>query len=173
MTSPGSPRPSALDRAAFVDRFGGIFEHSPWVAEQAYDRGLGPAQDSAEGLHAVMAAVMRAAPYETRLALLRAHPDLAGRLALSGGLTASSTAEQASAGLDRCTPAEYARLKQLNEAYVARFGFPFIMAVRGSSRADILAAFETRVTNAPDDEFETALAQVERITLLRLKDMLG
>ena len=163
-------RPSQMDRAAFLARFGGVFEHSPWIAEGAWD--AGPIPDSAEGLHAAMVAVLRAAPRERKTALLNAHPDLAGKLAMRGELTADSTQEQASAGLDRCTPEEFARFTELNDAYKARFGFPFIMAVKGRSRAEILAAFETRVHNGPEEEFATALAQVERIAWLRLKDML-
>lgn len=163
-------RPSEMDRASFVARFGGVFEHSPWVAEGAWD--AGNLSDDAEGLHAAMVAVLRAADHERKLALLNAHPDLAGRLALRGELTADSTTEQASAGLDRCTPEEFARFTELNDAYKARFGFPFILAVKGRSRADILEAFETRLSNGPEEEFATALAQVERITWLRLKDMI-
>ncbi|TWA84701.1 OHCU decarboxylase [Azospirillum brasilense] len=167
-------RPSEMDRASFVARFGGVFEHSPWVAEGAWDAGNqgGNLPDDADGLHAAMVAVLRAAGHDRKLALLNAHPDLAGRLALRGELTADSTAEQASAGLDRCTPEEFARFTELNDAYKARFGFPFILAVKGRSRADILEAFETRLSNGPEEEFATALAQVERITWLRLKDLL-
>ncbi|WP_109138793.1 2-oxo-4-hydroxy-4-carboxy-5-ureidoimidazoline decarboxylase [Azospirillum baldaniorum] len=159
-----------MDRASFVARFGGVFEHSPWVAEGAWDAGNVP--DDVDGLHAAMVAVLRAADHGRKLTLLNAHPDLAGRLALRGELTADSTAEQASAGLDRCTPEEFARFTELNDAYKARFGFPFILAVKGRSRADILEAFETRLSNGPEEEFATALAQVERITWLRLKDLL-
>lgn len=163
-------RPAEMDRAAFVARFGGVFEHSPWIAEAAWDAGRLP--DTAEGVHAAMLAVLRAAPPGRQLDLINAHPDLAGRLAMGGGLTADSTAEQASAGLDRCTPGEYMRFTALNDAYKARFGFPFIMAVKGRSRAEILAAFERRIHNTPEEEFATALEQVERIALLRLKDLL-
>ena len=163
-------RPSEMDRAGFLARFGHVFEHSPWIAEGAWDAGLRP--DTAEGLHAAMVAVLRAAPREQQLALLNAHPDLAGKLAVRGELTADSTSEQASAGLDRCTPAEFQRFTELNDAYKAKFGFPFILAVKGRSRAEILQAFEQRIHNTPDVEFETALAQVERIALLRLKDLL-
>ncbi|WP_247888445.1 2-oxo-4-hydroxy-4-carboxy-5-ureidoimidazoline decarboxylase [Azospirillum brasilense] len=163
-----------MDRASFVARFGGVFEHSPWVAEGTWDavNQGGNLPDDAEGLHAAMVAVLRAADHDRKLALLNAHPDLAGRLALRGELTADSTAEQASAGLDRCTPEEFARFTELNDAYKARFGFPFILAVKGRSRADILEAFETRLSNGPEEEFATALAQVERITWLRLQDLL-
>lgn len=163
-------RPSEMDRDAFVGRFGPVFEHSPWIVEQAWEAGLRP--DTAEGLHAALVAVLRDAPRERQEALLDAHPDLAGKLAVRGELTADSTAEQASAGLDRCTPEEFARFTALNEAYKARFGFPFILAVKGRTRAEILEAFERRIDNAPEEEFATALAQVERIALLRLKELL-
>lgn len=163
-------RPSEMDRAAFLARFGPVFEHSSWIAEEAWDAELRP--DTAEGLHAAMVAVLRDAPREQQLALLNAHPDLAGKLAVRGELTADSTSEQAGAGLDRCTPAEFQRFTELNDAYKAKFGFPFILAVKGRSRAEILQAFEQRIHNTPDVEFETALAQVERIALLRLKDLL-
>lgn len=165
-------RPSQMDRAAFLARFAPVFEHSPWIAEGVWDAGLTPAQDSAEGLHAAMVAVLRAAPRERQLALLNAHPDLAGKLAMRGELTAESTSEQAGAGLDRCSPEEFARFTELNGAYKAKFGFPFILAVKGRTRAEILEAFERRVHNGPEEEFATALAQVERIGLLRLTDLL-
>ncbi len=164
--------PSRLDRAAFLARFGGIWEHSPWIAEGAFDTGLTAAEDSAEGLHAAMTAVMRAAEDAAKLALIRAHPDLAGRLAAAGRLTAESTGEQASAGLDRLTDAEREAFTALNAAYVARFGFPFILAVKGRSKDDIRTAFEQRIGHDPGTEFAEALAQIERIALLRLKDLL-
>lgn len=159
-----------MNRVDFVERFGGVFEHSPWVAEGAWGAGMN--LESAGNLHARMCAVLRAAPYEQRLGVLNAHPDLAGRLAVAGELTAESTAEQAGAGLDKCTPEEFGRLRILNDAYKAKFGFPFIMAVKGRSRAEIIGAFEDRVNNDTETEFTTALAQVERIALLRLNDML-
>lgn len=167
-----SPPPSRLDRAAFLARFAGIWEHSPWIAEGAFDRGLTAAEDTAPGLHAAMVAVMRAAGDDRKLALIRAHPDLAGRLAAAGRLTAESTGEQASAGLDRLTDEERAAFTALNEAYVARFGFPFIMAVKGRTKDEIRAAFERRIGHDRDTEFAEALAQIERIALLRLTDLL-
>lgn len=170
----GPKRPSGtISRDAFVARFGGVCEGSPWIAEAVWARGLGPQHDTANGLHAAMVEVLRQADRATKLALIRAHPDLAGRLAVDGGLTAASSAEQASAGLDRCTPAELERFWQLNEAYKARFGFPFVMAIKGCSRAEILAAFERRLQNDPEQEFETALGEIERIARLRLLDLLG
>lgn len=165
--------PSRLSRAAFVARFGGVWEHSPWIAEGAFDAGLTPVHDTAEGLHAAMAAVMRAAGEPAKLALIRAHPDLAGKLAAAGRLTAESTGEQASAGLDRLTDAERAEFTRLNDAYKARFGFPFILAVKGRSKTEIRDAFLTRLENNAAAEFAEALRQIERIALLRLKDLLA
>ncbi|MDH5555885.1 MAG: 2-oxo-4-hydroxy-4-carboxy-5-ureidoimidazoline decarboxylase [Alphaproteobacteria bacterium] len=160
-----------MTRQDFVERFGGVFEHSPWVAEGAWEEGLNPS--SAAELHARMCAVLKSAPHERQLGVLNAHPDLAGKLALAGALTAESTAEQASAGLDKCTPEEFDRLQALNAAYKAKFGFPFIMAVKGRTRAEIIQTFEKRVNNDIETEFVTALRQVERIALLRLNDMLS
>ncbi|MEZ5808877.1 MAG: allantoinase PuuE [Zhengella sp.] len=170
--APPRLKPSAMDEADFVARFGSVFEHSPWIAERAFDLELGPAHDSAGGLHNALARVFRSASADERLGVLRAHPDLAGKLAQAKRLTAESTAEQASAGLDALTDAERARFTALNEAYTAKFGFPFIIAVKGLTKADILAAFETRIDNSREIEFATACRQVERIALLRLKDML-
>lgn len=159
--------PSALDRAGFLARYGGVYEHSPWIAAEVWD--AGQMSDDVETLAAAMAAVVGAAPRAAQLALLRAHPDLAGRLAVAGALTAASAAEQAGAGLDRCTPPEFAEFQELNARYVARFGFPFIVAVRGLDRAGILARFRERVANSHDAEFREALAQVHRIARLRLE----
>lgn len=166
-------RPSQLPEAEFVARFGGVFEHSPWIAERAWRLELGPAHDRPAGLHNALARVFRSAPEEERLAVLRAHPDLAGKLAAAKRLTAESTAEQAGAGLDALTDAERARFGRLNADYVAKHGFPFIIAVRDHDKAAILAAFERRLANDTRTEFETACGQVERIARLRLEAMLG
>jgi len=166
-----SPRPTTLDRAAFVEAYGGIYEHSPWVAAAVFDAGIGAGDDEAGALAGRMAQVVDAADDDAKLALLRAHPELAGRLAMSGELTADSTSEQASAGLDRCTPEEFAEFHELNERYTARFGFPFIIAVRGLSRQDILSAFRIRADNDRETEFAAALQQVHRIARLRLEAM--
>ncbi|MDR7031419.1 allantoinase PuuE [Mesorhizobium sp. BE184] len=165
-------RPSRMDREAFVQTFGGIFEHSPWIAERAHDLELGPAHDTAGGLHNALCRAFRAASETERLGVLQAHPDLAGKLAAAKRLTADSAKEQASAGLDALTDKERELFSKLNAAYVTTFGFPFIIAVKGKSKEDILAAFEARIGNSRAAEFETACAQVERIALLRLKDML-
>jgi OHCU decarboxylase len=166
------PLPRSLDRAAFVAAYGHVFEHSPWIAKAAWDAGLPADADTAEGLHRALCAALAPAPAERKLDLIQAHPDLAGKLAQAGRLTAESTSEQASAGLDRLTDEERATFTRLNDAYQARFGFPFIIAVKSLSKANILAAFERRLKNERNTELETALAQVERIALLRLKDLL-
>lgn len=165
-------RPSQMAQARFVERFGSIFEHSPFIAERAYHLELGPAHDCAAGLHNALARMFRSASPEERLGVLRAHPDLAGKLAAAKRLTAESTAEQASAALDALTDDERATFQHLNTAYVAKHGFPFIIAVRDHSKASILAAFHTRLANDTPTEFATACNQVERIAELRLKDIL-
>ncbi|MCV2869412.1 allantoinase PuuE [Defluviimonas sp. WL0002] len=165
-------RPSRMDKAAFVARFGGVFEHSPWIAERAWDLELGPAHDTATGLHSALARMFRSASREERLGVLTAHPDLAGKLAQARRLTAESTHEQSSAGLDALTDAERASFTELNETYVKRHGFPFIIAVRDNTKATILDAFRRRIANDTDAEFAEACAQVERIAEIRLKDML-
>ncbi len=170
MTPPLDPR--ALSRDDFVATFGGVFEHSPWIAEAAFDAGLPAEAETAAGLHRTLCGVLRAASRARQQALIDAHPDLAGRLALAGRLTAESGKEQASAGLGALTDAERARFTALNDAYRARFGFPFIMAVKGRGKDEILAAFERRLGNDSEAEFAEALSQVERIALLRLEDLL-
>jgi OHCU decarboxylase len=161
-----------MDHATFVATFGHVFEDSPWIAAGAHDRGLRGDADTAAGLHRALCAVLRAADAERQRALIDAHPDLAGRLARAGELTADSTSEQAGAGLDRLSAKEHARFTALNEAYKARFGFPFIMAIKGRTKEEILEAFERRLQNDEASEFATALEQIERIALLRLKDLL-
>ena len=166
-------RPSELDRDEFVARFGGVYEHSPWVAEQVWDAGDVP--DDPMALADAMANAVEEAGEEAQLALLRAHPDLAGRLVAAGELTTESRSEQVSAGLDECTPEELAEFQRLNTAYTARFGFPFIIAVRSLDldRAAILAAFRRRLDNDRKTEFREALDQVHRIARLRLAAMAG
>ena len=160
-----------MSRDDFVKRFGGIYEHSPWIAEALYRRGLAPAEDPPAGIASAMAAIVAAADRQAKLALIRAHPDLAGRAAIAGDLTESSRSEQAGAGLDRCTPEEYQRFQSLNEIYKRKFAFPFILAVAGKTRQDILAAFEARIDNDPETEFRTALDQIDKIARLRLEAM--
>ena len=165
-------RPSRMDRETFVARFGGVFEHSPWIAERAWALELGPAHDTATGLHSALTRMFRSATRDERLGVLTAHPDLAGKLAVARRLTAESTHEQATAGLDALTDAERATFGELNAAYVDRHGFPFIIAVRDNTKASILDAFHRRIAHDTETEFAEACAQVERIAELRLKDML-
>ncbi len=165
-----NPKPSTLSRDAFVAAYGGVFEHSPWVAEAVAAQAAQGSLDTSAALGEAMRAAVAAASEEKKLALLRAHPDLAGKLALAGKLTADSTSEQKSAGLDACTSEELAEFQSLNTAYQDKFGFPFIIAVRGLTRLDILAAFRARLPNSRAQEMETALAQVGRIAQLRLND---
>ena len=165
-------RPSEMTKVDFVESFGGIFEHSPWVAERAFDYELGPAHDSAAGVHNILARAFRTATPAERLEVLDAHPDLAGKLAQAERLTAESTSEQASAGLDALTDAERDTFTKLNEEYTSKHGFPFIIAVRDHDKASILAAFYRRIKNDSALEFNEACRQVERIAYLRLKDML-
>lgn len=159
-------------RGDFIEKFGGVFEHSPFIAERAYDAGFVTVPLTAKGLHDGMVLEFRNASREERLGILRAHPDLAGKLAISGKLTEDSRKEQAGAGLDRLSPQEHARFTELNSAYTEKFGFPFIIAVKGLNKADILVAFESRIDNDFDEEFDTAAEQVERIALLRLQALL-
>jgi urate oxidase len=166
-------RPHMLDKQEFVHRYGSIFEHSPWIAERAWEGEMGPANDTAIGLHFALRSQFRMATQEERLGVLRAHPDLAGKLAAAKRLTEASTAEQASAGLDALTDSEREQFNCLNCAYVEKFGFPFIIAVRDNTKASILQAFETRLNNTAEVELATASAQVERIALLRLQALLG
>src|SRR5690606_14220609 len=151
---PPDLRPSRMDRETFVARFGGIYEHSPWIADRAFDLELGAAHDSAGGLANALARVFRSASHEERLGVLKAHPDLAGKLAAAKRLSPESTREQASAGLDALTDAERKRFEELNKAYVDRFGFPFIMAVKGRTKEEILSAFEERIANSAEQEFD-------------------
>ncbi|HEV7306917.1 2-oxo-4-hydroxy-4-carboxy-5-ureidoimidazoline decarboxylase [Ensifer sp.] len=159
------------DRDDFVARFGGVFEHSPWVAERAFDRAAATGL-TAGTVHSALCQAFRTALPREKMQVLRAHPDLAGKLAVAGKLTADSTAEQASAGLDRLTPEEHQRFTALNDAYTQKFGFPFIIAVKGLTKGQILSAFERRIDNSPEEEFETACVQVEKIARLRLQSML-
>lgn len=165
-------RPSQMTRERFVERFGSIFEHSPWIADRAFDLELGPAHDSATGLLGALTRMFRSASDTERLGVLTAHPDLAGKLAAAKRLTPDSTAEQASAALDSLTDQERADFQRLNTEYVAKHGFPFIIAVRDTTKASILQAFHQRTHNDTPTEFATACAQVERIAELRLKDQL-
>lgn len=156
-------RLNALDRASFVKAVGWVFELSPWVAEQVSG---GRPYPSIERLHEAMVNQVEAAPADRQLALLRAHPDLGTRARVS----AQSSAEQAGAGLDRLTPGECERLERLNWAYRAKFGFPFLFAVKGSTKYDIFEALERRLAATPEEERREALRQVYRIAEFRLRE---
>ena len=160
-----------MDTHDFIARYGGIYEHSPWVAEQVAP--LATELDEVQRLAALMADCVDNAGTDQQLALIRAHPDLAGKAQLAGELTADSTAEQSSAGLDQCSKVEYERFQALNDAYKEKFGFPFVMAVRDSKRAEILDAFSERLQNDYDLEFETALEEIHKIARLRLEALEG
>ncbi|MDS9467902.1 allantoinase PuuE [Paracoccus sp. MBLB3053] len=165
-------RPSEMERDVFVSTFGGIYEHSPFIAERVWDGEMGRVHDTPGGLSARMAQVFRAASDEERLGVLIAHPDLAGKLAEAKRLTAESTSEQASAGLDALTDAERAEFQRVNTEYVEKHGFPFIIAVRDHDKAGIMAAMQARLANDTKTERDTAERQVMRIAELRLKDAL-
>jgi OHCU decarboxylase len=158
-----------LDRAAFVERFGQLFEHSPWVAEAAWsDRPFaGP-----EELYESLVAAMYAAPRDRKLDLIRAHPDLAGRAAIEGTLTNSSKREQAAAGLDRLTPDEDEAFTRTNTAYRERFGFPFVVCAREHTKESILRVASERLSNGEDEEIRVALEEIAKIARLRLEDAL-
>ncbi len=161
---------NGMDQAAFTAALGFVFELSPWVVEQSWSR---RPFASREALHAAMMRTLLDAPAKDRLALARAHPELAGKAAIAGNLTAESAAEQAGAGLDRLTPAEYRRFSALNDAYSARFGHPFIICARLNDQAAILAAMERRLASDPAAELDEAMAQVGLISRLRLFDVVG
>lgn len=158
-----------MSDADFISRFGGIYEHSAWVAERAAPH-VGTSADY-DQIARLMADCVDNATVDQQLELIRAHPDLAGKAQVAGELTTASTTEQASAGLDSCTPAEYEQFQTLNERYKEKFGFPYVMAVRNSSRGEILAAFEARLRNDYEVEFETALVEIHKIARLRLEAM--
>ena len=169
MTTAFATPPATLDRDAFVARFGGVYEHSPWIAERAFDAGLTAAAGTAEGLSDLLRAQVEAGGAARQMALLRQHRDLAGKLAVADALTAASAAEQQGAGLAACTAEEFERFHTLNAAYREKFGFPFILAVAGHQRSEILEIFERRLGHDQDAEFGEALEQVHRIALLRLQ----
>lgn len=170
-TTAHANRPSKMKKAEFVESFGGVFEHSSWVAKRAYKLELGPAHDSAVGVHSILCRAFRAASEDERLDVLIAHPDLAGKLAQAERLTEASTMEQASAGLDALTDEERAKFERLNTDYTVKFGFPFIIAVKDNSKASIMDDFERRIGHTREAEFAEACAQVERIARLRLDAM--
>ena len=153
----------------FMEQFGDLYEHSPWIAEKVWTQIQSQQSISVDALAGRLKETVDSSTNQQKMDLLCAHPELAGKAATEGRLTADSTEEQSRARLDLCSPQEYEKFQQLNAAYNEKFQFPFIMAVRESSRAEILEAFEMRLKNASQDEFETALEQVHRIARLRLQ----
>lgn len=175
MTSPLSgslniERLSTLDRETFLAAVGAVFEHSPWVMERAWEKR--PFATRA-ALIAVLGEVLETAERELQLSLINAHPELAGKAAVRGELTADSAREQAGAGLTACSPEEFAEIRRLNAAYREKFGWPFIVAVKGLSRQDIIGAMERRLGRSPDEEFSAALAQILRIGSFRLCELVA
>lgn len=160
---------SSLDRAAFVGALGAVFEHSPWVMERAWEK---RPFASRTAFMAILGEVLSEAGPELQLSLINAHPELAGKLAIRGGLTADSAREQAGAGLTACSPEELASLQRLNAAYREKFGWPFIVAVKGLSRQQIIAEMRRRIERTPDEEVAEALAQILRIASFRLDDLM-
>jgi 2-oxo-4-hydroxy-4-carboxy-5-ureidoimidazoline decarboxylase len=160
-------RPAAMARARFLELYGGVYEHSPHFAEAVWPLAASGALDTLDGLAGALKAAVDAAGRDAQLALVRAHPDLAGRVKLSP----DSASEQSGAGLDRCSAAELEEFLTLNSSYKAKFGFPFIKAVRGFDRAHILAEFRRRVDNDADSEFAMALGEIHKIARLRLGDL--
>ncbi len=158
-----------MAREEFVRRYGGIYEHSPWVAKQSYAQA--GSCDDVNKLAAIFARCVEGASKDKKLALIRAHPDLAGRAAIAGDLTDDSSEEQASAGIDQCSPEEFENFQTLNDRYKKKFGFPFVMAVRNSNRRQILAAFAERLDYDIETEFARAIAEIHKIARLRLRAM--
>lgn len=162
-------RVNAFSAMRFVEMFGPLYEHSPWIAQRAYAHA--PFAD-VQAMQAAMRAELDRADDAEKMALIRAHPELAQRMGVDPTLTSASAAEQASAGLDRLTPEEFTRFRALNDAYAARFGIPFIICVRRSDKAGILNGIQTRLENTPEVEQQTALAEINKIAALRLADVL-
>src|SRR5215212_3089948 len=159
-----------MDRDTFIKAFGGVFEHSPWIVERAWSA---RPFNNPEALHAAMIELVRAASAEDKRRLLNAHPELAGKEARERAMTQDSTVEQGSAGLDRLSPEDFDRFDRLNAAYRERFGFPFIIAVRGRTKPEIVAAFEQRLENEPDTELDAAIDEIAAITRMRMEKLFG
>lgn len=162
--------PSEMGATEFIETFGHVFEHSPWIAENAWYRGLGARNDTAAGLHEALCNEIRRADDEQKLELLRAHPELGVAIG-RGELSESSRREQQRSNLDACTPEEYAEFQRLNAAYREKFGFPFILAIKGYHRKQILEIFRQRLGHGPEEELQAALTQVMKIGLYRLQEL--
>lgn len=164
-------RASQYDLGTFVDAYGGVYEHSRWVAEKVWGQHTGASIDTLAGLTNAMKDVVEAADEAQKMKLICAHPDLAGKAAIAGELTAESREEQKGAGLDQCSPKEFEEFQMLNRAYKQKFGFPFIIAVKGHDRFSILAAFRARLSHNRESEFRTALDEIHKIAGFRLAEL--
>ncbi len=162
---------SLCDRGTFTAAYGGVYEHSPWVAETAWNQRTGASIDTLESLRTMMRDVVEQGSEAQQMTLICAHPDLAGKAAVAGNLTKESRSEQSGAGLDQCTPDEFDEFQTLNAAYKTKFGFPFIIAVKGHDRHSILAAFRARLNHDREREFRTALDEIHKIAGFRLADL--
>ncbi|MFD2179731.1 2-oxo-4-hydroxy-4-carboxy-5-ureidoimidazoline decarboxylase [Veronia pacifica] len=163
--------PSTMTEQDFMQMFGGIYEHSPWIAAEVWQQGVGDSDDEKESFKTRMATVFNDATEDKKLEVIKAHPDLAGKAAMRGELTESSTAEQSGAGIDQCSPREFETFTRLNDAYKQKFGFPFIMAVKGANKDLILAAFVSRIENTREIELETAYEEINKIAAFRLAEL--
>ncbi len=168
MTDLFKHKPSEMNERRFVAVFGDVYEHSEWIARTTYEAGITEHHNSISHLYETMSNVLAAASDSEKLALINAHPDLAGKAAIAGELTDASTDEQASAGIHHCTESEFTRFSQLNAQYKAKFKFPFIMAVKGSDKHKILTEFTRRIENTHRQEFDQALTEINKIARLRL-----
>ncbi|MEX0298697.1 MAG: 2-oxo-4-hydroxy-4-carboxy-5-ureidoimidazoline decarboxylase [Kordiimonas sp.] len=164
-------KPSTLDLQTFLRLYGGVYEHSSWIAEGAFAQKINTNLDTVNGIHDAMKTTLFAADEAAKMKLICAHPDLAGKLAVGEQLTAESQSEQRGAGLDRCTKEEFDEFQTLNSNYKTKFGFPFIVAVKGLDRHDILSVFRARINNDRETEFNTAIEQINRIAYFRLADL--
>jgi OHCU decarboxylase len=171
VNKPFNDKPSEMNKSQFVAAFGGVYEHSAWIAEDVYEQGITATDDDVKSLSQRFQTVLAGATKEQKLALINAHPDLAGKAAAEGTLTKESTSEQSGAGIDKCTSDEYERFQTLNAAYKDKFEFPFIKAVKGSNRHIILAAFEARIDNDWESEYQQAINEINKIALFRLEDI--
>ncbi len=168
-----TPQPSAITREEFLASYGEIYESSPWVADRLWLEASSGAIDTLGAMRTAMRATVETATPEQRLALVCAHPELAGRAAIAGELNQSSTREQAGAGLDQCSPLEFKAFQVLNKQYNDKFNFPFIIAVKGLARTEILTAFRNRLGNDRETELETALNEIHKIAAFRLSQRAG
>ncbi len=161
--------PTKMTQNEFVEYFGGVYEHSPWIPRYAWHQGLNEQHNTPSGLSEIMMEVVANADHIKILALINAHPDLAGKAAIDGELTEESTSEQSGAGIDQCNAEEFEKFQYYNNAYKEKFGFPFIMAVKGSNRHQIIDAFEVRIENDEETELKQALAEINKIAQFRLE----